>query len=59
MSQVIDEALDAQADREFWDEVRRTMTSSDAKESLARDAEELTGEYLELLEESEDWSHLL
>lgn len=59
MSQVIDEALEAQAEQEFWAEVRRTMTTPEAKEDLRNEAERLSGGYKELLGPDEDWSHLL
>ncbi|WP_157984099.1 ribbon-helix-helix protein, CopG family [Nesterenkonia muleiensis] len=59
MSQVIEEALEAQADQEFWAEVRRTMTTPQAREDLRNEAEKLSGGYQELLDEDEDWGHLL
>jgi hypothetical protein len=43
MSQVIDEALDARDEQEFWSRVRRTMTTPQAREELTQEAENLSG----------------
>lgn len=59
MSEVIDDALEAQSDQEFWNEYRRTMTSPEARKELKDEAEKLSGGYKELLGPDEDWSHLL
>lgn len=59
MTVVIDEALEAQDEQEFWSEVRRTMTTPEAKKNLQSEAEKLGGGYQELLDSDEDWSHLL
>lgn len=59
MSQVIDQALEAQSEQEFWAEARRTMKTPEAEHDLGREAEKLSGGYRELLNQDEDWSHLL
>lgn len=58
MTQVIDDALEAQEEQEFWAEVRRTMTTPEARKDLMNEAEKLSGGYKELLDPDEDWSHL-
>lgn len=59
MSEVIDRALEAQAEQEFWDEYRRTMTTPESRRRLKDEAEKLSGGSNELLDSDEDWSHLL
>lgn len=59
MSEIIDRALETQAEQEFWDEYRRTMTTPEARKDLKDAAEKLSGGYKELLDSDEDWSHLL
>lgn len=57
MSQVVDEALEAQDEQEFWAEYRRTMLTEDAKKDSQQRAKLLDGTAKDGLE-AEDWGHL-
>lgn len=57
MTQVIEEALEAQADHEFWAEYRRTMLTPEAIRQGQEDVKFFDASAKDGLE-PEDWSHL-
>lgn len=57
MTQVIEEALEAQADQEFWAEYRRTMLTPEAIRQGQEEAKFFDRATKDGLE-PEDWSHL-
>lgn len=52
-------ALEADDEREFWDEVQETMCAPAAREELMAEAERFAGTHMDGVDSAEDWSDVL
>jgi hypothetical protein len=52
-------ALEVAEEREFWDEVRRTMATPEARQDLTSQSEQFASTLRDGTEPDEDWSDLL
>lgn len=52
-------ALEAAEEREFWDEVRKTMSTPGARQELIAESERFASTLRDGTEPDEDWSDLL
>lgn len=55
----IAQALEAAEEREFWEEVRETMGTAEARADLAAESERLSTTLRDGLDREEDWSDVL
>lgn len=59
LAEVIQRSLDAAEAAAFWDDVRATMGTANARVSLTADVEGFAGVMSDGLEPDEDWSDIL